>query len=71
MRHEMIISYEIVDGQKTSMKNEGELVRCGECRYAYTDKVFKGLYCKGKRKSPRGYCDGGMDKHEGNNHSNT
>ena len=64
MRHEMIISYEVVDGMKTDMKNEGELVRCGSCRFAYTDKLFGGLFCKGKRKSPRGYCDGGMPKHE-------
>ena len=63
MRHEMIISYEIVDGMKTDMKNEGELVRCGSCRFAYTDKQFGGLYCKGKRVSPLSYCSWGM-RHE-------
>ena len=60
MRHEMIISYEIVDGMKTGMKTEGELVRCGECIRSRTD--FMGLWCGTIRKSPMGYCDRGKRK---------
>ena len=33
MRQEMIISYEIIDGLKTGMKNEGELIRCKDCKF--------------------------------------
>lgn len=62
MRKELIMSYEIVDGRLIDQKNEGELIRCGDCRYSYKDKEFGGLYCKGKRKSPRGYCDRGKKK---------
>lgn len=62
MRKELIMSYEVVDGRLTDQKNEGELIRCGDCRYSYKDKEFGGLYCKGKRKSPRGYCDRGKRK---------
>ena len=41
MRKEMIISYEIIDGMKTGMKNEGEIIRCREC--AYHDLFFPDL----------------------------
>ena len=55
MRHEMIISYEIVDGQKTGMRNEGELIRCENCiRYRCSPR---GSFCMGRRISPMGYCD--------------
>ena len=64
MRHEMIISYEEEDGRKIGMKNEGELIRCGRCRFGYTDKQFGGLYCKGKRISPVNYCSWGLPKYE-------
>lgn len=64
MRHESIMSYELIDGRKTGMRDEGELVRCGDCRYSYTDKHFGGLYCKGKRISPQMYCSWGMRKDE-------
>lgn len=55
MRHEMIISYEIVDGQKTGMKSEGDLIRCSDCiRFRSGER---GSYCMGRRVSPMGFCD--------------
>jgi len=62
MRHEVIISYTEEDGHMTGMKNEGELVRCGNCVNCYADKIFGGMYCNGKRVSPVNYCCWGRRK---------
>ena len=60
MRHEMIMSYEITDGKKTGMRNEGDLIRCGDCvRYRSSER---GSFCMGRRKSPNGFCDEGKLK---------
>ena len=62
MRHEMIISYRIEDGQKTGMRNEGELIRCDDC--IKSRKSIMGMWCGCKRTSPIGYCDRGRRKDE-------
>lgn len=63
MRHEMIISYEIVDGQKTAMRNEGELIRCMNCKRLI--QSARGSFCMGRRKSPMGHCDEGKKREDG------
>ena len=57
MRHEVIMSYEIVDGKETGYKREGELIRCGDCIHSRTTR--SGMKCGCQRKSPMGYCDEG------------
>lgn len=62
MRHEMILSYEEINGEKYNMKNEGQLIRCDDCVHFKTNKIFGGAWCKGKRISPIDFCSKAVRK---------
>lgn len=57
----------LADYEDTGLEPEQvllEVVRCKDCKNAYSDEMFEGLWCRGRKMKPHDFCSCGERRDE-------